>query len=104
GVRPWNTALRLPPERLVSSSHIHLKTTPLDSGGGVTCARSSFFAPGLGWPTAGLPPPASATASTTTTDAAQKSRPRMSRPPDPESAVLTSRRGPLSIPPATAPA
>src|SRR5215467_3590639 len=98
-VPPWNTALRLPPERLVSSSHIHLKTTPLDSGGGVTCARSSFFTPGLAWPTAGLRPPASATASSTTVATAQKSRPRMSRPPDSELRLsrLTSRRGNFTI-------
>src|SRR2546426_4260500 len=80
-VPPWNTTLRAPPERLVSSSHIHLKAVALDSGGGVTWGKSSFFAVGLAWPAAGLRPPDSATATSTTTATAQKSRPRMSRPP-----------------------
>src|SRR5437867_11802692 len=80
-VPPWNTTLRAPPERLVSSSHIHLKAVALDSGGGVTWGKSSFFAVGLAWPAAGLRPPDSATATSKTTATAPKSRPRMSRPP-----------------------
>jgi hypothetical protein len=46
-VAPWKTTFRPPPERLVSSSAIHLKATALDSGGAVMWGKSSFFAPGL---------------------------------------------------------
>src|SRR5262245_3837001 len=100
-VPPWKTALREPPERLVSSSHIHLKPIALDSGGAVTCAKSSFFAPGLAWPEAGLRPPTSDTATTSpTTNDAPMTRPRMSRPPRLEARVrgasaLTSTRAQL---------
>ena len=81
-VPPWNTTLRAPPERLVSSSAIHLNAVPLDSGGGVTWGKSSFFTAGLAWPAAGLRPPDSATTTTRspTTAIAPMSRPRM-RPP-----------------------
>src|SRR5262245_47960086 len=78
-VAPWNTTFRAPPERLVSSSLIHLKATALDSGGAVMWGKSSFFTPGLAWPKAGLCPPQRATAATReiVTAAAPKSRPRM---------------------------
>src|SRR5262249_52585456 len=66
-VAPWKTTFRLPAERLVSSSLIHLKATALDSGGAVMWGKSSFFTPGLAWPEAGLFPPGGAPATTNTT-------------------------------------
>src|SRR5437899_6842875 len=73
-VPPWNTTLRAPPERLVSSSDIHLKATALDSGGAVMWGKSSFFAPGLAWPEAGLCPPERATATTSRSTATAPKR------------------------------
>src|SRR5258705_5370336 len=109
-VPPWNTTLRAPPERLVSSSDIHLKPTALDSGGAVTWGKSSFLTPGLAWPDAGLGPPDSTTATRRTTDTAPKSRPPMSRPPSFESRLgrrapprLDFEAGPPYHPPPLAP-
>src|SRR3989454_1292879 len=97
-VPPWNTTLRAPPERLVSSSHIHLKAVALDSGGGVTWGKSSFFAVGLAWPAPGLRPPDSATATSKPTATAPKSRPGMSRPPWFRVAPRPAGRSPSRLP------
>jgi hypothetical protein len=42
-VPPWNSMTNSPFERLVTSSAIAAKATAEDSGGGVTCANTSFF-------------------------------------------------------------
>src|SRR5258705_11026132 len=94
-VPPWNTTLRAPPERLVSSSDIHLKPTALDSGGAVTWGKSSFLTPGLAWPDAGLGPPASTTATRRATAPPPKGRPPMRRPPAFESRLGRLRPRPL---------
>src|SRR5258705_11525647 len=92
-VPPWNTTLRAPPERLVSSSDIHLKPTALDSGGAVTWGKTSFLTPGLAWPAAGLRPPDTTPATRRTTDTAPNRRPPTSRPPS-----FAARLGPRDPP------
>jgi len=50
-VPPWNSMTSSPFERSVTSFAISMKATAEDSGGGVTCAKISFF--GVVWAKAG---------------------------------------------------
>src|SRR5438477_8123735 len=55
-VPPWNSMTSSPLERSVTSLAIASNATAEDSGGGVTCAKTSFF--GWAWANAGALPSA----------------------------------------------